>query len=547
MPVDEQGRWRPNTSPAQDELRRICRERKFVLCNGPRFSGKTVGALHCLAEHAWLTNPCNVTVVSISQTVGLDSGIWVDLMDHVMAEWIGTKSDGTPWVGRDLNGNEIAGGSFGMQWIEPPHILGATKKPVAKVSNMFGGKSTIQLDSLQNEDEAENRFKPRRYSMIYVPELSTFHSRNTFDTWTESLRMIGLKESAHLFLADSNPPDLDSMWMYKLWWSLKDCPEEQLEEWLRENREKMTVDDAIKLRKELARIDITVPENPFADPAHVALLRAKYSHNDELYRRYILGECVLTTQDSLFVDVFRPNFHVVGEPLTPANKEPDLMYPEDDCFELLTGWDPGSSTNWAAVIAEKFYPKGEWAEKYKGKPCFKVLEEVMVIGEDVDAKAFVEEVVRKMKDLEQFLERHIKWMHWSDRSAFDMRDLESMKYYHQIIFELSDGEVSLKGAERGGGSVRAGLDLMRRLMWEERLWISTRCPTLINAIKAVRKGTSQLSPIQRGSPHKHPIDALRYILQSECYDELQRSVMLNVRRRRDEKRGAESGLVLVPL
>lgn len=547
MPVDAQGRWRPNTSYAQDELRRLCREKKFVLANGPRYSGKTVGALHCLAEHAWLTNPCNITIVSISQTVGLDSGVWVDLMDHVLAEWIGTRSDGTPWAGRDLAGYEIEGGHFGMEWVEPPHILGATKKPVAKVLNCHGGKSTIQLDSLQNEAEVEARFKPRRYSMIYVPELSSFQFRNTFDTWTESLRMIGLSEKDHLFLADSNPPDDDSWWMHDLWWDLLECPDSELAAWIEEHEQQMSVEDAQELKSELARLDITVPENPFADPKHVSLLRAKYSHNTDLYDRYILGKCTRTTTGSIFAEVFRPNFHVVGEPETPMNKDPEMMYPEEECVELMTTWDPGSSTNWACQIVEKFNPRGDWAEKYKGKPCFKVLDEVTCINEDVDAQAFIGEVLRKMKFWEGCVGRKVRWRHWSDQSVFSMKDIESRKYYSEIIYDLSGGEIELQGAEKGAGSVAAGLDLMRRLLWEERLWISAACKVTVDAIKAVKKGKSLLAPIMRGSPHKHPVDSLRYLLQSECYDELHNNVMLNLRRRRQEIRKAESGLVYVPL
>ena len=551
MPIDSDGRWRPNTSRKQDELRELCRQKKFVLCNGPRFSGKTVGALHCVAEHAWLTNPGNISIITISQTVGLDSGVWRDLTDHILAEWIGHKSSGEPWEGRDPYGNPVTGGDFGMEWVKAPFIQGVSKKPTCVVSNAAGGTTTIQLDSLQNEQEVEDRFKPRRYSMIYVPELSTFQSRNTFDTWTECLRMIGLPEASHLFLADSNPPDDSSWWMHDLWWDLLECPndDESIAAYLDEHRMRMTTEEAKVLKFALARIDITVPDNPFADPRHVALLRAKYAHNDELHRRYILGECVRTTSDSLFAEVFRPTFHVVGEVETPMNPEPEMMFPEEDCFELMTTWDPGSSTNWAAYIVEKFFAKGPDAERYRNLPLFKVLDEVAVIGEDVDAWAFVQKMVEKMKFWESEIGRPVRWpRHWSDASVFSMRDIETKKYYSQVIYEFSEGEITLVGAAKNAGSVRTGLDLIRRLLWEERLFINNACcPTLITALKAAKRGKSELSPIAKGSVHKHPIDALRYLLVSECGDELDKMLMLNLRRRREEKRAGKSGLIRVPL
>jgi len=53
--------------------------------------------------------------------------------------------------------------------------------------------------------------------------------------------------------------------------------------------------------------------------------------------------------------------------------------------------------------------------------------------------------------------------------------------------------------------------------------------------------------MQKGSPHKHPIDSLRYLLQSECMDELTRAMMLNIRSKRTENRKDKSGLVTVTL
>lgn len=548
--------WSPNTSKKQDELRELCRKKKFVLANGPRFSGKTFGCLHCVADHAWRVRRANIAIITVSQTVGLDSGVWVDLTQDVLPEWIGHHYDDgpgnpNPWIGRSLDGKEISGGNFDMEWVEPPHIMGATKKPVCRVRNQFGGSSTIQLDSLQNEDEAETRFKPRRYSMIYVPELcTTFHRQETFATLTESLRMIGVPEQEHLFLADTNPPDDDSWWIHDIWWDLigLEDDDEAIAEYIEEHKSKMTLDAVRTMRRALARIDITVPDNPFADPDHVSLLRAKYAHNDELYRRYILGECVRTTSDSIFAEVFRPSFHIVGDPVTPSNPNPETLFPADDCFELLTGWDPGSSTNWSAQIVEKIFPKEPGTEKYHGLPCFKVLDEITVIGEDVDAWEFVQKMLKVRHFWEGYLGREVKWRDISDSSVFSMKDIESGKLYSRIIHEFSDGEVSLIGVDKSPGSLRQGLDLMRRLLWEERLFISAACPVTIAAIKGLKKGNSELAPVQRGSPHKHAVDSLRYVLTHECSNEMNKMVTLNVRRRRQERQeSASSRLIFVPL
>lgn len=550
---DEPGGWKPNTTPRQDELREVCRTKKFVISEGCRYTGKSIGSYHVLAEHAWSTNPCNITIITISQTVGMDSGVWQDLVKHTLPEWIGHHPDGTPWQGVDWKGNPIQGGDFGMEWVREPYIENVTKKPSCEVTNFQGGVSKIQLDSLQNEQDVENRFKPRRYSMIYVPELSTFRNMMTFATWTECLRLIGLPESSHLFLADTNPPDDSCWWIHDLWWDLLECSDEDIPAFIEEKGFSVDTEALLIWKRSMARLHFSMEDNLFRDENHVALLKAKYAHNDELYRRYILGECVRTTMDSLFAEVFRPTFHVVGEPETRVNEDKcEMMYPEDDCFELATTWDPGSSTNWAAQVVEKFFPTvekyGPKVAAYKGLPCFKVLDEVCVIGEDVDAQEFVNAVLEKMDFWERQCGRTVKWKHYADRSVYDMKDIQSGKYYHQIIHELSGGRVALIGVEKKGQSLRAGIDLMRRLFFEERIWLNAAtCPTTINAIKAIKKGKSELAVIARGSQYKHPVDSLRYLLQVECYSELSKSMMLNIRKRRNADRYEKGTLVEVAL
>jgi hypothetical protein len=457
----------------------------------------------------------------------------------------------------DWRGQVVEGGNFGMEWARPPYVENVTKKPTCEVTNYAGGVTKIQLDSLQNECDVEARFKSRRYSMIYVPELSTFRSMKTFACWAECLRMLGLPDAAHLFLSDSNPPDSSSWWIKEMWWDLLECPDDELEAFIEERDWKMDVDTAIYWKQSMARLHFTMEDNLFADPNHVRLLKGNYSQNEELYRRYILGECVQTTTDSIFAEVFRPSFHVVGEPETNTKKAkddallPEQMFPEDDCVELMTTWDPGTSTNWATVIVEKFFPDvqkhGPSVAKYNGLPCFKALCEIMCIGEDVDVYAFVQKVLEEMRFYQGIVPRTLRWKHYSDQNVFDNKDMYG-KFYHQIIHEFSDGKIALIGVVKGNQSVQSGLDLIRRMFVEERLWINAaRCPVLIEAIMGIKKPKTGLGAVARGSPHKHPVDALRYLLMAECRAELNRSMMLNIRKRRMADRKETGSLVEISM
>jgi hypothetical protein len=60
--------------------------------------------------------------------------------------------------------------------------------------------------------------------------------------------------------------------------------------------------------------------------------------------------------------------------------------------------------------------------------------------------------------------------------------------------------------------------------------------------KSLKRGTSTVAIIAKGSRHKHPFDAGRYLVASECHEELNRSLIHSLRKER-----TESALVSVPV
>lgn len=488
----------------------MCQRKKYTLAAGPRFCGKTIGALAAFVEHAWNTPRANNCIITISQTVGLDSGVWKDLVEVVIPDWIE--------------------GDFGMEWYKEPYIMGVSKKPTCEIVNKFGvdmdpkerkrhgGTSVIQLESLKVEDEVEARFKPRRYSGIYVPELTTFKNRHTFDTWSECLRLMGLAPDKHLFLADTNPDD-PGHWVYHVWFELLNLDPDEVPE---EER---------ALYDQLGRVDFDLADNIFDPQQRIDELKARYWHDQDLYSRYIDGKWTTATEDALFYKVFSAQRHVVGEISSPANKEPEIMVPEEGCFELFTGSDLGV-TNSAAVVAEKVY-RDETVDAngksvVKRVPCLKFLDELVRTGEVFSMDEFVMEWVQLLDFWEQILQKpgRIRWTHWSDRSAFDFRETVSNRYHHQIVYDASNGRIILQAADRGPGSIAQRVDLWRKLLFEDRLWFSAdRCPKLILMNKSIKRGTSKMQVIAAHSLHKHIFDAASYMAASEFGDELQRQVV----------------------
>lgn len=538
MAVDLDGRWQADICEKQREGLAAClpSRQNVVLFNGPRWSGKTIDCHHAACQHSYITDRANICVLSLTQSVGIDSGVWQHLTELFLPEWIN--------------------GEFGMEWAKKPCIMNVTKKPYCEVTNRHGTVSRISLESLKNEDEVEARFKSRSYSMIWINELTKWKNRKTFDTLKQCLRMPHLKPEEHLFLADTNPCLVlgkESPW-YHLWYDLRSSDDAELHKFVPEGENP----DKIKpLRDSLRVIEFTIDDNTYITQEKKAALYSEFCHDPDLLAAYYYGQWVTASVDAIFHKVFRPLYHVVGELETPANSDPDMLCPEPTCMELFGGWDPGSTTNWAFGLAEKFFLDDAQVEKdlktlYKGKPLFKALDEHVVVNEDVDVYEFVEAVIEKMMFWQNWVERLYKrrvlWRHWSDRSVLDMRDLQTGKIYQEIIFDVSSEiglPIFLDAAARGRGSVESGVDLMRRLFWEDRFFINrARCPHAIQTFKSIRKGKAN-QVIAKGDRHKHSLDSWRYIVQTECADELRRKVMSNLKKQREAE--SEASVISVPI
>lgn len=539
MPIDSDGRWSPDLYPRQMDALSACNPSKqnVVLLNGPRWASKTFACHHATAQHAWNTDHGNICILCLTQSVGIDSGVWQHFTEIFLPQWIDE-------------------GQFGMEWVKAPCIMNVTKKPYCKVSNRYGNSTMISLESLSNEDEVEGRFKGKVYSMIWINELTKFKKRKTFDTLKQCFRMPNLKPEEHLMLADTNP-DLvlgkESPW-YHLWYDLRSANDSELHKFVPEGENP----DKIKpLRDSLRVIEFTIDDNLSLSQEKKDTIYAEFCHDPDLLAAYYFGQWVTASVDAIFHKVFRPLYHVVGEIETPGNDDPDMLFPQPDCMELRTGWDPGSSTNWAFALAEKFFLDNadvgkEVKNLYKGKPLFKALDEHVVVNEDVDIYDFIETVIQKIVFWESWIQRLYKrriiWRHWSDRSVLDMRDIQNNKIYQEIIFDVSSEigyPIFLEATARGRGSVDSGVDLMRRLFWEDRFFINrARCPHAIQTFKSIRRGRGY-QVIAKGDRHKHSLDSWRYIVQTECADELRRKVISDLRKQRDAV--SEPQVVSIPI
>lgn len=497
----------PSLSPKQHKLLAMTHRRpgakKFILASGPRMATKTTAALAAVAQNLWEVNNARFSVVATSVSAGDDSGCWTVLTTQTIPEWIA--------------------GDFGMEWVTTPKQNGVTKKLYFEVKNKWGGISRCQLDSLKNETEVEGRFKNKEYSGLYISELSNYKKRSTFDTWRQCLRGKSWENDDFIFIGDTNPAEEGKRsWIWQIWWDERLCEtnEEGFRIW----------------QSELGLMEFTVADNIFMDENWHKSQAAKYAHSEDLLRRYYYGEWVEATGNSIFHDQFRPTAHIIGEHETAVNQDPEVLVPDVNCSELITGWDAGV-TNSAFMIIEK----GWQYRKGKEVSIFNILDEVVFLKSDQDLDDFVSECMERILIWESWLGRVLHWRNWSDRSAFDLRGGLGNVYHHQLIRQMTEGKIILQAADRSPGSIRQRVDITKKLLFEDRLFISrSRCPRLIESFQGLPPGKAGAA-IKKDSHFKHAFDACSYALVSEVYDEI-------IVPREESKTGKVSeGLVFVPI
>jgi hypothetical protein len=499
----------PVLSPKQISLMKLCRARtgmmKVIGVFGTRISGKSVGCQNAIIDHLWNTKDASVLVLCYTAGTAATSGIWSELTEKTIPEWIaqGFGSDD---------------GQHALEWEMEPKIHGATKKMICSIRNKFGGVSKLELDSLDDEREVEKKFKSRYYSMIYWSEAGEFRDPTSFTTLFMALRIMGLHDEEHILLIDANPPDNGTEhFLYKFFYELRIAPESECDA------------DELLIRRCLHLTEWTMVDNPFVSDERKALTRKMYEKNPSQYDRYVLGKWTAAVKDALFSDAFMPLIHLSG---SLKNPDPlDDLVPEPGCAGLITGHDAGG-VNPVSYIIEKVFrsdvlPNG----KTKEVSVFKVLDELAYIGEEIQVSEFTILLLAKMDEWEREAgwNPEIGWDFdwgscWADSSAVNFKESIANRTVADEMFAVSEGRLRLVGVDKGRGSVGNRIRLLRKLLIQNRLLISSsKCPKLIEMLQCICKG-KVAGTIAAHSRHKHPFDAITYALSRELWDELQDDV-----------------------
>ncbi len=436
--------------------------------------------MHRIIRHAWETPYARIAMFSQTVKNAQAGGVWSDLIETCLPEWIDA--------------------GIGLKITVPPKVDGATRLHYFCMNNVFGNESRIQLHSLDYDFDIEPSIKGMRFSMVYFSELSNFRNRLVFDVVTESLRMPHLKFGEHMFLGDCNPSDEgESSWIFRLWYQYRLQDTE-----VRTN-----------FQKELHLIELMIPDNPYLTDTEREDIVARYSHDPDLKARYVEGRWTLSTRDSHFTDVFFPETHILGNVSSFNEDEHEVLLPSDTCSKLVCGWDLGSR-NHAAVIIESL--------TINDQTFYHVIDECVVLDSNQPLGDFVDFFIMRhdywLDYIKKLHSKPVEILHWSDSSSFDQFRSASANYDHNVVAAHSGGKVMLRAAPKGPGSVMKRVDIVRRLLFSNRLFISASCVNIIQMLRSLKRGKTKAEYVQR-SPHSHVFDALSYCLFSECAWEVQ--------------------------
>ncbi len=479
--TDREGRWSPDLAPKQARL--FNSYRKFILCSGPVRSTKTIACLHRLLRHAWETPQARISIFAKTIKSAFAGGVWSDLVEIVLPQWLRAN--------------------MGMRITFGPKVEGSTRLHSLGLSNAYGGESEIQLRSLDYDFDIEASVKSGRFSMFYFSELSNFKNRIVFDATTERLRMPHLLDEQHLWLADTNPDDDGELsWIYKLFYVERTAQDHPYPD--------------VQAKFEL--IEFELSDNIWMTPAERNEIFSRYAHDPDRRDRYCHGKWTRSTENGLFSEVFMADTHVLGRTDTYDEADWEVILPSETCSKIITGWDLGSAKNHSNHIIERVGPEGD------PNSIFYVLSEVVSIGVMITIEDFTAMVDDQLQFWARYINDHchkqpIEYRHWSDTSAFNTFRAALGGYDHMIVALASDGRIMLQASPKGKGSIWKRVDLLRRLLFQNRLFVSASCKETIKMLGSIKAGRTKMEPVE-SNDMTHVFDSLTYALAAELVNEL---------------------------
>lgn len=464
--------WVPVMSPKGYQV--MLNPRRYGLLHGPRKTTKSNTAQNTLLMHAAKFDSATVGIFVKGLKGAVGSGVWPQICgdrNSLISQW-----------NADPEGMRI-------RFETNPTMKSDTKMRWFRIYNQFGTVSEVQLHTIVRESEVESIVKDQQFSFIYLVEADRFTDENVFWRLCEQLRIPQVPHEERKAILDCNPPvEGEDHWLYRTF--IKNRTGQYIPD----------IDDRI------FEMGFSMDDNPFISDAEKKDIFLNNQNDEVNLQRFYYGKWVKDRKGTIFKEQFRPQVHVVGDN-DPNDRT--ILIPDPEAFEMPTGWDLGDAKNHAAVFASR--KTGE-----RGEYIYDVVDELVILNQNYPLEEFCSLSIEKMDFWEAHMSltrRKPQWRFWSDSSSLRYLSVSNGSEASSML-QWSNGRIRLNGVRKGAGSIKRRIELLKRILFENRIRVSTLCPNVISMLEHMRSGEGT-DLISKDSPHKHVFDALTYMIGYE--------------------------------
>ena len=442
--------------------------RKYTLLHGTRKATKSNTAQNCLAGHAFNYDGAVCAIIVKGLTMSASTGVWEELTGArgiLETEWFKFSSD--------------------CRYTKTPRMMSDSKMRYCRLQTQDGGESEIQLHTIARSQDTEKRFKDSSFSFIYIVEADRWDTSEIFLNLIPQLRGRSVPSEQRSILLDCNPPRTGKdHWLYGQF--IADKHGNKISD-----QDPDYLDVSFNLRE----------DNPFISEKDKLDIYNSVKHNPVDLARNWNGEWVKSKVGTAFAEQFVEAEHVVG-----AVENNTILLPPVGNNQLHRGWDLGDSKNHAAAFACPVRTSDGTMVAY-------IIDEHVKTGVNSSTRSFT----LRMMEKTAYWKSLMKARGAKEIESIDICDSSNLRYISaagrsaaQEVLAASNQEMMLVGAQKGPGSVAVRVDYLRRLLFDRRIFVSSRCPQTIKMLNEIEADAN--GDISDNSPHKHIFDALTYLL-----------------------------------
>lgn len=458
--------WKPQLNEIQ-LVAYLDDDAKYMLLDGERGSGKTIGALHKMVRHCFENDSALGIIIVEVTSMAEEGGAWYKLNQEVLPVW--------------AQGIKL--------FYTEPRLHPTSRKPFIWILNRHGTYSRIICLSMPVDTNVEDRVKGMEPSFVVVDEAQTLKSPKYFTAIVQQIGRRQKIEGPQQIVYCCNP-DGPSHWLYKRFFEIP--IDKETGEW----------------NDDYARYHIPISENVLnLPPGYYDRVIEAVRGDPVEYARMVRGEWIdRPTGTAIFAEVWSEPIHVKGDAASNTGIVPVPGVP------ILVGYDLGpahSSIHFLQCIP------------LQNGSVWIVFDEINLVDQFTPYHKIVPKVLGRMEywdGVASGQKKKFVYDHIADSSAFNQ--LRSDGSYDVFVFQKVSAELGrplvLRPAPKGPGSVAERVRMTLDMLRQGELLVSATCVKTREMFRMLEskppgreyEPDSGLKP--RRSPHLHVFDSMTY-------------------------------------